>query len=974
MPNNSEIDSLNEKVEGSSLTVRWTMFIASKTFRCLFFLAFLLLVVLVPSSNAQLAVRGTVIDGETNQPFPGVTVSARGTTLGTTTAADGTFSLQVPFGDVTLVFSFVGYRTQEVNVSASGEEIDVVLHSDVFGLDEFVVVGSRRQPRLLKDSAVPVDVLGPSDLHSMGSTDVDDVVRTQIPSYNLQALNGDEAAIVRPATLRGLPTDNVIVLVNGKRRHRSGSIALSAGSLNEGAQGPDLNMIPTIALRQIEVLRDGATAQYGADAVAGVFNLQLREDAQGVRARLRTGQYLKGDGRYVHAAANAGFSLPRNGFANLSLEYRDVEPTVLSAQRDDALTLTRRGYPVADPAQIWGNAEVSHSIVGFLNSSFDVTPGIRGYVFGGGGRRTQESGFYFRSPGTETARSSVFRFGGERAVLDLKPDSGVDCHGEKTLPGLDATNAEIQGFIDEFHGECFLFNEIFPGGFTPRFGGDVFDISLTAGLRNSKNDGLNWDVSVSGARSLLDFFIYRTVNASYGPDTPTSFKPRSYLQQEAEVSAAFSLPLAVHRLATPIHLAWGATWRTEIFESRPGDPRSWKAGPYADQGFSVGSNGYQGLNPDFAGRWARPNFAVYVDAEADLTRRLLGNIAVRYENFTTEFGSTLNGKLAALYRVTNRISLRATTSTGFRAPTPGQANLNVFRTTGFSKEHGLIEVGVLPSVHPISEALGGKPLTPELANSVSSGVIAEISEDITLTADYFRINVRDRLSLTGNIPLTDEIVQIVDSKNILGGVTNIREVRFYSNDFSTQTNGLDVLLAWQREWESTRAISGSIAWNWTAISLTHFTPQSEITSFLGQTLRDPLTLGLLTKRRQVEIEELNPKHRLVATQRYLLDRWSALFRVSWFDSWQACRFASSTCTEDGISVLDYFPSVWLTDVELGYTFRDFSQVTFGVNNLFDVARSAHTEETHRQGNLTPRSTPFDHNGTSVYLRITTELY
>ena len=144
----------------------------------------------------------------------------------------------------------------------------------------------------------------------MGSTDVDDMVRTQIPSYNLQALNGDEAAIVRPATLRGLPTDNVIVLVNGKRRHRSGSIALSAGSLNEGAQGPDLNMIPTIALRQIEILRDGATAQYGADAIAGVFNLQLREDAQGVRARLRTGQYLKGDGRYVHAAANTGFSLP----------------------------------------------------------------------------------------------------------------------------------------------------------------------------------------------------------------------------------------------------------------------------------------------------------------------------------------------------------------------------------------------------------------------------------------------------------------------------------------------------------------------------------------------------------------------------------------------------------------------------------------------------------------------------------------
>ena len=265
-------------------------------------------------------------------------------------------------------------------------------------------------------------------------------------------------------------------------------------------------------------------------------------------------------------------------------------------------------------------------------------------------------------------------------------------------------------------------------------------------------------------------------------------------------------------------------------------------------------------------------------------------------------------------------------------------------------------------------------MTPELATSVSSGVIAEISEDITLTADFFQINVRDRLSLTGSIPITDEIIQIIDPKNLLGGITNIREIRFYSNDFSTRTNGLDLLLAWQREWEPTHAISGSIAWNRTATSLTHFTPPSEITSFLGETLRDPLPLGLLTKRRQVEIEELNPKHRVVATQRYLLDRWSALFRVSWFDSWQACRFASSTCTEDGISVLDYFPSVWLTDVEIGYAFRDFWQVTFGVNNLFDIARSAHIEETHRQGNLSPRSLPFDHNGTSVYLRITADLY
>ena len=925
-------------------------------------------------ASAQVTIRGTVTDGETATPLPGVTIAVRGTTLGTTTALDGSYTLQVPISDATLVFRFIGYQTQELVLYSDIEDFNVILMPAIFGLDEVVIVGSRRQPRLLKDSAVPVDVLGVSDLQSLATTDVDQILRSQIPSYNLQSYTGDEAAIVRPATMRGLPTDNVIVLVNGKRRHRSASIALSGSSLNKGAQGPDLNMIPTIALRQLEILRDGATAQYGADAVAGVFNLQLREDQQGVRSLLRTGQYSRGDGRYIHLATNAGFSLPRNGFLNLSVEYRDVQSTVRSVQREDARKLTERGYPVKNPAQIWESPDVSHSIIAFFNSGLDLTPRIQAYAFGGGGRRTEEYGFFFRAPGTETARSSVFRFGEERAVIDLKPDQGPDCKNNGKLPGLNASNQEVQAFIAEFQGECYLFNEMFPGGFTPRFGGDVFDLSLTAGLRGGQQDGLNWDVSVSGARSLINYFLYNSINASFGPGTPNSFKPRSYFQQEAEVSAAFSIPLAIRQLSSPINLAWGATWRTEIFESRAGDPFSWQVGPYADQGFSVGANGYQGLNPVFAGRWVRPNFAVYVDAEADFTQQLLGNVAVRYENYTTDFGGTLNGKAAVLYRATDRISLRAAASTGFRAPTPGQANLNVFRTTGFSKEKGLIEVGLLPSTHPIAEALGGELLTPELARSISSGLIVELRKGLTLTADFFNIKLEDRLSLTGNIPITDEIVQIIDSKNLLGGITNIREVRFYSNDFSTSTNGLDVLLAGDHEWSRTHASFGSIAWNWTATTLTHFTPPRQITSFLAETLEAPLTLGLLTRQRRIELERLNPRHRIVVTYRQVANQWSGLLRVNWFDSWQQCRYGSSTCRADGMEVLEEFPSSWILDAEIGYAPHDSWTITFGVNNVLDVVRKAHIQESLRQGNLAPRNSPIDPNGMGLYLRVTSHLY
>ena len=928
-----------------------------------------------PSAKGQVAVRGTVTNSETNQPLPGVNVSVRGTTLGTTTALNGTYLLDVPDGDVILVFRFVGFQMQEHAAPANQAALDVALIPAVLGLEEVVIVGSRRQARLVKDSAVPVDVLGPRDLQSLASTDLDDVLRTQIPSYNVQTALGDEAIVVRPATLRGLPTDNVVVLINGKRRHRSGSIALSGSALNEGAQGPDLNMIPSIALRQVELLRDAATAQYGADAVAGVFNMQLREESHGIRLRMQGGQHLEGDGRYGHVAANTGFQLPRSGFVNLSMEYRDVQPTVRSAQRDDAQILAERGYPVADPAQRWGKPEVSHSVVGFVNAGLDIAAGVRAYAFGGGGRRAQEGGFFFRAPGTATARSSVFRFGSERAVIDLVPENDLVCSELKSLPDLNASNGEVQDFVADQAGECFLFNELFPGGFTPRFGADAYDISGTIGVRGERPDGLNWDFSVGGARSLLNYFIYNTVNASFGPDTPTSFKPRSYFQQEMDISLGLSYPLETGRLASPIHVAWGATWRTEIFESRPGDDRSWEAGPYADQGFSVGSNGYQGLNPAFAGRWTRPNFAVYLDAEADVTRQWLADFALRYENFYDDFGSTLTGKLATLFRATNRISLRATASTGFRAPTPGQSNLNVFRTTGFSKEHGLVEVGLLPSTHPIALALGGEALTPELARSLSMGLVVDIGNGATLTADYFNIALHDRLALTGNIQITDEIVQIIDAADILGGVTNIREVRFYSNDFSTHTRGLDVLLAWQREISRKRAASGSIAWNWTVTDLTEFTVPRQITEFLGETLQAPLELSLLTKQRQIELERLNPRNRLVATHRQVLTDWSLMVRLSWFDSWEACRFRSATCrSADGADMLDYYEGVWLTDAEIGYSLRESWHIAVGAYNLFDVNRAAHPEEVGRQGNLYARSTPFDYSGTAAYLRLTADLY
>lgn len=955
----------------------------------------------VPVVSAQFTVSGTVLDAATNQPFPGVQVSVKGTGVGTTTDVEGAYSIAVPVTASTLVFRFVGYRTQEFPVSDVGEAgLNVRLFESILELEEFVVVGSRRVQRLVKDSAVPVDVFGPRDLANQTSSDIDDILRTQIPSYNVQRHGiDDEATLVRPITLRGLSPDNVVVLVNGKRRHRSASMALLGSSLNTGSQGADMNMIPSIALSQVEVLRDGATAQYGADAVAGVFNMKLREDRSGVHIRLQGSQYaggnqanllgvaasggrltqhnLTGNGGNLLAAVNAGFPLTDQGFLNLSLEYRNAQPTIRSGVRRDEGLLIERGYPVNNPAQIWGSPDVSNSIIGFVNAGIDLNANTRVYAFGGYGQRKSEGGFYFRAPGTGSARGSVFRFGsGEnavRAVADLNEEDDVICSEE--VPGLNSDFAAVNDFISAYKGKCFLFNEYFPGGFTPRFGADIYDLSATAGVRGGPDDGLRWDLSFSYGNSDIDYFIYNTVNASMGPDTPTSFKPRGYEQQELTIAAAGSLPVEVSAFASPLNVAVGLEWHTEQFTTEGGDEDSYRVGEYGKQGFSVGSNGYQGLNPRFADSWDRPNASAYLDLEADVNNQWTVGIAARYENYYNDFGSTLTGKLAALFRATDRIRFRTTVSTGFRAPTPGQANLWALQTALSGDGDQLVETGQLPPTHPISASLGGEELTEETARSLSLGTILDITSNLTLTLDYFDITLMDRISLTGNIAITPEIRDIMDEADLLGGVENLQEVKFFSNDFDTRTRGIDLLLAYDVETEQGNATQATLAWNWTATRLTAFSEPREIDTFLGQALSTPFALSLLTPRRQLETEDLNPKHRIVAMGRHVRGALSGMLRANYYDGWFACRNNSNSCVNSlGNSLLDEYDSAVIFDAQIGYRLLGDYQISLGVDNILDTVPDSHSDETLSQGNIRPESTPWDYNGRAFVLRLVADLF
>ena len=937
----------------------------------------LMMVFLHQIAFAQVVITGTVTDLDTQDPIPGATVLVQGTTTGTASDNDGNFTLEIPSYDSVIRISFIGYSTQLFNLQEGETEIHCRLRESVLGLEELIVVGTRREPRLVKDSAVPVDVLGPRALHSQASADFDDVLRTQVPSFNVQRHGiDDEGTLVRPITLRGLPADNVVVLLNGKRRHRSASIALLGSSLNAGAQGADLNMIPSIAIDQLEILRDGASAQYGADAVAGVMNMQLRNNTRGVLIRMRGGQYLQhGDGEYGQAAVNVGLPLGSNGFVNLSLEWKDAAPTIRSGTRRDAALLVPRGYPVSEPAQIWGSPDIDNSYVGFANLGLDLSENLHLYAFGGFGQRTAEGGFYFRSPGTSSARSSVFRFGSERAVGDLDLEDDVDCAHHPDLPSLDSDKAAVDAFIAMTAGDCFLFNEKFPGGFTPRFGADISDWSVFAGIRGGQPDGLTWDASFSMAHSIADYFIYNTVNASYGLDTPTSFRPRDYVQDEMAVSLQLGLPVEVSYFSSPLNVAFGAEYRNETFASVAGDEASWSVGPYATQGFSVGSNGYQGLNPEHAGEWSRPNVGGFVDLEADVSDDWVVGIAARYENFFDNFGSTLTGKVAALYRATDRISFRGTVSTGFRAPTPGQSNLQIFQTALSAGGDQLVETAQLPPTHPVAAGLGGKELTEETARSLSLGTVVELAEDLTLTFDYFNISIQDRISLTGNISVTPEIQEIMNErKDELGGQQNLAEVKYFSNDFDTNTRGTDLLLAFDRQHDNDHATTATLAWNWTRHSLSNFSPPTAVSQFLDVQLGSPFTVSILTPRRQLEIEHLNPSHRFVAYGRHLLGSlWGAL-RVNYWGSWESCINNSNACEDDTGSLLHKFSSTFLIDAEVGVIFADSYRFAIGADNIFNYYVRAVELETLSQGNARPTSTPWDYNGTHFYARFTADLF
>lgn len=634
--------------------------------------------------------------------------------------------------------------------SAAGNDVRDDASTDTAGaalaatsqLDTLLVTGTRASNRTQFDTLAPVDVFSKEDIQAVESSDLKDVLAQLVPSFVVQRLPmADGQVFVRPATLRGLSPDQTLVLVNGRRFHRS---ALLGG---RGAQAADLAQIPSSAVKRIEVLRDGASAQYGSDAIAGVINIIL-EDEVGSEITAGYSQYAQGDGNSREFSARTGMQLGDYGSLVLFAESSSSAVTSRTRQRQDAIDF-QAAHPdldVPDPVQRWGQPELESQRAGFnLKAMANETTEL--YAFGLYGHSEGVSDFNWRNPDTTT--------GAYRTT--------------PIFPGWDL-------------------RDIYPVGFSPRYSNEQEDLQLVGGARGEFSADFRWDVSASYGRNAIEYGLGNAINASLGPDSPTDFYLGELSQTEKNVNADFNYSWDVAALASPVNVAFGAEFRQEAYEVSAGEPASYAVGPGAAAGLEANANGAPGFSDTQAGRWTQQSQAAYLDVEVPLGARWSIGAAGRYEHFSS-FGRTLDGKLSARFEITPDVALRGTVSSGFRAPTPGQLNTTSTVQGLDTRTLQIFTSGRLSPSDPLAVQLGAKALTPEQSRTASIGLTWRNALGFSGSIDVYDIKLTDRFSQSASFAVP------AGMPNPMGYTS----VNYYTNDFDTSTTGLDLVGNYQRD-------------------------------------------------------------------------------------------------------------------------------------------------------------------------------
>ena len=854
-------------------------------------------------------IRGTVTDSSGSALF-NASITVDGTGLRATTGSGGEYEIRgVPSGQRTVRARLIGFQAGSATVAvregdATQQDFDLA-RSTVQLAPIDVVIGSRARHTASEELAVPVDVFPAAELQQQGSSETSVILQAVAPSINFPRQSVVDAGdIVRPFTLRGLSPDHTLVLLNGWRRHQTAVVNSFNYGMGAGSSGVDLNALPSGALDRIEVLRDGAAAQYGSDAIAGVVNLVLKD---GVFS-----PFLNGDvGRYATAdfpddgttvTVNGGWGLPiGRGSLGLFGEFRDRQPTnrAWADTGEDAVTgipdviddkgqVVEKNNPVPQPNHHWGDG-LEQDILGFAN---------------------------FRLPLNDAGSSEIYSFGG--------------------YSHRDGTGNGYRRYEDSNRN----WQEIYPLGFLPEINGRPTDYSGAAGLRGVVS-GWNYDLGAEFGHNHFDYNIRNTNNASLGPclDTPcapgadlllgtaddpgipnqTSFFAGRVLREELVTGLNLARPVSIG-LRSPVNLAFGAAFRRERYAIREGELASYINGFHLDQDSAevapAGSSVFPGFTPSDASDRHRTNFGLYVDAETDLTDQVLVDVAGRFESYS-DFGERLTGKVALRYQPTQRVTFRAAASTGFRAP--GLSQIAFGKVTTNVIEGQFIDVGVFPVDHPAALALGSRPLEEETAFNFSGGVVVTPVNNLTITADYFHIRINNQILLGATFD--DDVTRGILSA---AGFGTVQGVQYFTNGLDTQAQGLDIAGNLRVPAGTGGTLDLTASFNVTRNKIRNVDPLPQVLIDAGST--EP---GLLDSVTAIGIEDERPDWRGTLQANFTASRLSALGRLSYYGGFSSAQPGfCDLCREN-------YGGKGLVDAEVGYRF-DIFKLALGVRNLFDT--------------------------------------
>jgi iron complex outermembrane receptor protein len=743
------------------------------------------------------------------------------------------------------------------------------------------ILGTRGAPRTITDSPVAIDVFSGDEFTANGNTaDITDNLKSLVPSFTATPATGDGSAFIRPTSLRGMAPDQTLILVNGKRRHRSSLVQFFAPAAGNGAHGVDIGMIPSIALKSVEVLRDGAAAQYGSDAIAGVMNFQLKDASEGGSVVAQYGEFFEGEQSWI-VGANAGFALGTDGFFNISFETNDNEALSRGIQRQDGQDLIDGGVqgvgadsPFGDEpfVQSWGRPETSGTRVAF-NTGYEISNSAELYMHGGYADTDGRYRFFYRNP------------------------------GHSTLAGVTSL----------------------PAGYTPFLDGAQKDTSLIAGLKGETSSELTYNFSAGFGKNELGYYLNNTVNPGLTVDGvlgQRDFDMGGYEQEETNLNADFSMPLS-----DDVFLGFGAEWREETFTTLAGEAASL---------IGAGPSGMTSVTPADAGEFSRDNIAVYVDAEYNVSDNLLVQGALRYEDFS-DFGGTVNSKLASRYNVSDDFVIRGAISTGFHAPTPGQANITSIITTFDGTTGAQVEEGLVRADNPLAIANGAQELKEEESVSLSLGFTYSGFDNGNLSVDFYNTQVDDRIYRTGNIP--------VDT----GGT-----VSFFTNALDVEHQGLDLVYTTSMDWGNSAESKFTFAYNHNTIDVVGQSSVNGIQPVGDASVED--------------IENNYPENRFVATAvTDFADNYQVMLRANFYGE----HYDERGTINDASSPSALVDSVVFIDMEFNYFASQNLTLTAGVSNIFDTFVDEIGDGNANRlsvGLQYPRRTPANYEGGSWYLR------